>query len=90
MQSVRAIEFKAFGNASVPELAEVPTSAVDRGTAALRVMAASINPRHVRSVADRYMPRADSSIHAITQTLIIGAEDLPGTSCCGRRNRGQP
>jgi NADPH:quinone reductase-like Zn-dependent oxidoreductase len=43
-QFMRAIRFKAFGDPSVLELAEVADPAVRETTALVRVMAASINP----------------------------------------------
>jgi NADPH:quinone reductase len=48
---MRAIRFKAFGDPSVLELAEVPTPAIGDATALVRVMAASINPSDVKNVA---------------------------------------
>jgi NADPH:quinone reductase len=48
---IRAIQFKAFGDPSVLELAEVAAPVVDETTALVRVMAASINPSDVKNVA---------------------------------------
>src|ERR1700693_6233441 len=48
---MRAIWFKAFGDPSVLELAEVADPAVGESTALGRVMAASINPSDVKNVA---------------------------------------
>jgi hypothetical protein len=48
---MRAIRFKAFGDPSVLELAEVADPAVRETTALVRVMAASINPSEVKNVA---------------------------------------
>jgi NADPH:quinone reductase len=48
---MRAIRFRAFGDPSVLELAEVATPAADETTALVRVMAASINPSDVKNVA---------------------------------------
>jgi NADPH:quinone reductase len=48
---MRAIRFKAFGDPSVLELAEVAAPAVDERTALVRVTAASINPSDVKNVA---------------------------------------
>jgi NADPH2:quinone reductase len=48
---MRAIRFKAFGDPSVLELAEVAAPASDERTALVRVMAASINPSDVKNVA---------------------------------------
>jgi NADPH:quinone reductase len=48
---VRAIRFKAFGDPSVLELAEVDAPSTDEDTALVRVMAASINPSDVKNVA---------------------------------------
>ena len=48
---MRAIRFKAFGDPSVLELAEVVAPATDKTTALVRVMAASINPSDVKNVA---------------------------------------
>ena len=48
---MRAIRFKAFGDPSVLELAEVAAPATDKTTALVRVMAASINPSDVKNVA---------------------------------------
>src|ERR1700733_2369870 len=50
-QVMRAIRFKAFGDPSVLELAEVAAPAVGETTALMRVMAASINPSDVKNVA---------------------------------------
>ena len=48
---MRAIRFRAFGDPSVLELAEVAAPAADETTALVRVMAASINPSDVKNVA---------------------------------------
>src|SRR6202521_5517388 len=48
---MRAIQFRAFGDPSVLELAEIPAPNVDEATALVRVMAASINPSDVKNVA---------------------------------------
>jgi NADPH:quinone reductase-like Zn-dependent oxidoreductase len=48
---MRAIRFRAFGDPSVLELADVATPATDETTALVRVMAASINPSDVKNVA---------------------------------------
>ena len=48
---MRAIRFKAFGDPTVLELAEVGAPATDKDTALVRVMAASINPSDVKNVA---------------------------------------
>ena len=48
---MRAIRFKAFGEPSVLELAEVGEPSTDEATAVVRVMAASINPSDVKNVA---------------------------------------
>jgi NADPH:quinone reductase len=48
---MRAIRFKAFGDPSVLDLAEVAAPAVAETTALVRVMAASINPSDVKNVA---------------------------------------
>jgi NADPH2:quinone reductase len=48
---MRAIRFKAFGDPSVLELAEVAAPAVGGTMALVRVMAASINPSDVKNVA---------------------------------------
>jgi NADPH:quinone reductase-like Zn-dependent oxidoreductase len=48
---MRAIRFKASGDPSVLELAEVSAPAVDEDTALVRIMAASINPSDVKNVA---------------------------------------
>jgi NADPH:quinone reductase len=48
---MRAIRFKAFGDPSVLELAEVAEPSTDEATAVVRVMAASINPSDVKNVA---------------------------------------
>jgi NADPH2:quinone reductase len=50
-QVMRAIRFKAFGDPSVLELAEVAAPSVSETTALVRVMAASINPSDVKNVA---------------------------------------
>jgi NADPH:quinone reductase len=50
-QVMRAIRFKAFGDPSVLELAEVAAPAIGETTALVRVMAASINPSDVKNVA---------------------------------------
>src|SRR3984885_13525020 len=52
-QVMRAIRFKAFGDPSVLELAEVAAPAVGETTALVRIMAASINPSDVKNVAGR-------------------------------------
>jgi NADPH:quinone reductase len=48
---MRAIRFKAFGDPSVLELAELATPAVAETMALVRVTAASINPSDVKNVA---------------------------------------
>jgi NADPH:quinone reductase len=48
---MRAIRFKAFGDPSVLELAEVAVPAIAETTALVRVMAASVNPSDVKNVA---------------------------------------
>ena len=48
---MRAIRFKAFGDPSVLELAEIAAPAIDETTALVRVLAASINPSDVKNVA---------------------------------------
>jgi NADPH:quinone reductase len=48
---MRAIQFRAFGDPSVLELAEIPAPSVSETTAMVRVMAASINPSDVKNVA---------------------------------------
>jgi NADPH:quinone reductase-like Zn-dependent oxidoreductase len=48
---MRAIQFRAFGDPSVLELAEIPAPSVSETTALVRVMAASINPSDVKNVA---------------------------------------
>jgi NADPH:quinone reductase len=48
---MRAIRFRAFGDPSVLELAEVATPAAGETTAQVRVVAASINPSDVKNVA---------------------------------------
>jgi NADPH:quinone reductase-like Zn-dependent oxidoreductase len=48
---MRAIQFEAFGDPSVLELARVATPPVDGTSALVRVMAASINPSDVKNVA---------------------------------------
>ena len=48
---MRAIQFKAFGDPSVLDVAEVATPAIDEATALARIMAASINPSDVKNVA---------------------------------------
>ena len=48
---MRAIRFKAFGDPSVLELADVVSPASDEATALVRVLAASINPSDVKNVA---------------------------------------
>ena len=48
---MRAIRFKAFGDPSVLELAEVASPASNEDTALVRVLAASINPSDVKNVA---------------------------------------
>jgi len=48
---MRAIRFKAFGDPTVLELAELGAPPVDGETALVRVMAASINPSDVKNVA---------------------------------------
>src|SRR5580700_720675 len=50
-QVMRAIRFKAFGDPSVLELAEVAAPAIAETMALVRVMAASINPSDVKNVA---------------------------------------
>jgi NADPH2:quinone reductase len=50
-QVMRAIRFKAFGDPSVLELAEVAAPSVGETAALVRVMAASINPSDVKNVA---------------------------------------
>src|ERR1700683_4638604 len=50
-QFIRAIQFKAFGDPSVLELAEVAAPVVHETTALVRVMAASINPSDVKNLA---------------------------------------
>src|SRR3984885_13931904 len=50
-QVMRAIRFKAFGDPSVLELAEVAAPAADETAALVRVVAASINPSDVKNVA---------------------------------------
>jgi hypothetical protein len=50
-QVMRAIRFKAFGDPSVLELAEVAAPTVGETMALVRVMAASINPSDVKNVA---------------------------------------
>ena len=50
-QVMRAIRFKAFGDPSVLELAEVATPSFNETMALVRVMAASINPSDVKNVA---------------------------------------
>jgi NADPH2:quinone reductase len=48
---MRAIQFSAFGDPSVLELAAIPAPSVSETTALVRVMAASINPSDVKNVA---------------------------------------
>ncbi len=48
---MRAIRFKAFGDPSVLELAELPAPTADDSIALVRVIAASINPSDVKNVA---------------------------------------
>jgi NADPH2:quinone reductase len=48
---MRAIRFKAFGDPSVLELAEVAVPAIAETMALVRVMAASINPSDVKNLA---------------------------------------
>jgi NADPH2:quinone reductase len=48
---MRAIRFKAFGDPSVLELADLAGPAPSESTALVRVMAASINPSDVKNVA---------------------------------------
>jgi NADPH:quinone reductase-like Zn-dependent oxidoreductase len=48
---MRAIRFKAFGDPSVLEVAEVAAPAANERTALVRVVAASINPSDVKNVA---------------------------------------
>lgn len=48
---MRAIRFKAFGDPSVLELADVASPTSDEATALVRVLAASINPSDVKNVA---------------------------------------
>jgi NADPH:quinone reductase-like Zn-dependent oxidoreductase len=48
---MRAIRFKAFGDPSVLELADVASPTNDEATALVRVLAASINPSDVKNVA---------------------------------------
>ena len=48
---MRAIRFKAFGESSVLEAAEIATPSANEATAVVRVMAASINPSDVKNVA---------------------------------------
>ncbi len=50
-QVMRAVRFKAFGDPSVLELAEVTAPAIDDLTALVRVRAASVNPSDVKNVA---------------------------------------
>jgi NADPH:quinone reductase len=66
---MRAIRFRAFGDPSVLELAEVATPAADKATALVRVMAASINPSDVKNVAG-----------AMTQTTL---PRIPGRDYAG-------
>jgi NADPH:quinone reductase len=47
---MRAIRFRAFGDPSVLELAEVAATVVDETTALVRVVAASINAPDVKNV----------------------------------------
>jgi NADPH:quinone reductase-like Zn-dependent oxidoreductase len=49
---MRAIRFKAFGDPSVFELAELAPPAVDETTALMRVVAASINLSDLKNVAE--------------------------------------
>jgi len=48
---MRALRFKAFGDPSVLELADVAAPGSDEATALVRVLAASINPSDVKNVA---------------------------------------
>lgn len=48
---MRAIRFKAFGDPSVLELADLAAPTSDEATALVRVLAASINPSDVKNVA---------------------------------------
>ncbi|MGB6489072.1 MAG: alcohol dehydrogenase catalytic domain-containing protein [Steroidobacteraceae bacterium] len=48
---MRATRFKAFGDPSVLELADVTAPAGDGSTALVRVLAASINPSDIKNVA---------------------------------------
>jgi NADPH:quinone reductase len=48
---MRAIRFKAFGDPSVLEVAEIPAPVIDETMALVRTMAASINPSDVKNVA---------------------------------------
>jgi NADPH:quinone reductase len=48
---MRAIRFKAFGDPSVLEVAEVAAPATSETTALVRIMAASINPSDVKNVS---------------------------------------
>lgn len=66
---MRAIRFRAFGDPSVLEMADVADSATDATTALVRVMAASINPSDVKNVAG-----------AMTQTTL---PRIPGRDYAG-------
>ena len=48
---MRAVRFKAFGDPSVLEVAEMAAPAVGETTALVRIIAASINPSDVKNVA---------------------------------------
>lgn len=48
---MRAVRFKAFGDPSVLEVAEIAAPAIDDTMALVRTMAASINPSDVKNVA---------------------------------------
>jgi NADPH2:quinone reductase len=50
-QVMRAVRFKAFGDPSVLEVAEIAAPAIDDTMALVRTMAASINPSDVKNVA---------------------------------------
>jgi NADPH:quinone reductase len=71
---MRAIRFKAFGDPSVLELAEMADPSTDAATAVVRVMAASINPSDVKNVAG-----------AMTQTTL---PRIPGRDFAGVVEQG--
>jgi NADPH2:quinone reductase len=68
------VQFETFGDPSVLELAEVATPAVGARMALVRIMAASINPSHVKNVEG-----------AMKQTTL---PRIPGRDYAGRVEAG--